>query len=407
MQEEKDRRLNDLRDQLAASEKEKESLRSQYNERVTHLERECREESERLREFHENMIRRLTQQHEADIERLGRIKSQELDALNALHNQSNSLENLIDKWQLNADRIENLHKSLMQKEEESIRDKVQALEGKEKSLNLLEEGWLTVKREIEREKLSYQDTNEKLTRLIDDQRNIIEKERDEMLEERKLLFSERKSFEEERSRIESDLTKQRELLNRELEETKDKSDRLDERTIMLVKKETEFSSRESEHKNEILKEKEELARMRNELNDERKSLISGQSIFQESLAKLQNEQQLFEQKKLLFDSEKDKLRLLAERIIEKAGELEILGETAIKDRIEGAKALETATMIKEQTEKRLEKTKQKLDKLAAESIRIESEKQKLYQEWTALKETKNLIVCSVCGGALSKGIYRS
>ena len=57
---ERDRRIGDLRNQLDLNEKEKETLRIKYNEQVDALERECREETERLREMHKNMIQRMT-----------------------------------------------------------------------------------------------------------------------------------------------------------------------------------------------------------------------------------------------------------------------------------------------------------------------------------------------------------
>ncbi|XP_074602387.1 uncharacterized protein LOC141856045 [Brevipalpus obovatus] len=399
---ERDRRIGDLRNQLEANEKEKEILRIKYNEQVDSLERECREETERLREMHKNMIQRMATQHESDIERLRRIKAQELDALNALHNQSSSLESLIDKWQANADRIENIHRSLINKEEDVFKEKIQTLDSKDKRLDMIEENWIALRREVDRERSSYQETKDKLVKLIDEQRNFVTKERNDVVEERRLLDKDRKAFEEERSKIETELNKQRENLMKEMKELKDKSDLTAERMSLLDKRDSEVNLRESEWKHEVNKEREEIGKIRNELLEERRQIMKEKTNVQESLMSLQNEQQLMEHRKILFDSEKEKLKNLAEKIAEKANEVEILGEMAIKDKIEGTKALETATGVKEQTDKKLEKIERKLAQINRESSRLEQDKQKIHQEWKILGETKNSIMCSLCSGALTK-----
>ena len=86
--------------------------------------RQCEwlEEVDRLKDFHIQSVKRLTEQHEDDIGRLRRIKEQEIEAVSVLQSHGRTLDGLLAKWESSAQQIEDLHKTIIQKQEDMLRD---------------------------------------------------------------------------------------------------------------------------------------------------------------------------------------------------------------------------------------------------------------------------------------------
>uniref|UniRef100_T1KXC8 Fas-binding factor 1 C-terminal domain-containing protein n=1 Tax=Tetranychus urticae TaxID=32264 RepID=T1KXC8_TETUR len=407
LKEERDRRMDELKNQLETSERDREELRSRYNEKVEIIEKECKEEVERLKEMHKSLIKRLTEQHEIDLDRLRRIKGQEIESVHTLHEQSNSLESLVNKWIANADRMESLYKSLVTKEDELIKGKIDSLEAKDRQFNVIEENWTTLRRSVEREREANEEAKDKLMKLIEEQRKLIVNEQHQLNNERRTFDEEKQRFEKDKRQWEEEVAQIRDKLTRESNEISRENERLAEKSIDLEKRESSLVISQLEWKNEMTREKDNLARLTGEANEERKKLAKERSKAQEMYLNLQSEQQKLENKKILFDGEKEKLKQLAELIAQNANELENAGSISLKEKEEGLRAFEMAKKISDEVNSKEAKMERRAEQLIKEAVRIEVESKRIRQEWKMLQETKHSIVCNLCGNGLTRVKFKA
>lgn len=122
--------MEDLKKQLAQVEAERSEQRDKYAKKLEQLEREWREEVDRIKANHQEQIKSLMEGHEADLQRIRRIKETEIESINSLQNQGLTLDALVQRWQANADQISKLHQDLIAKQDQLLVQKVDQLEVK-------------------------------------------------------------------------------------------------------------------------------------------------------------------------------------------------------------------------------------------------------------------------------------
>jgi DNA repair exonuclease SbcCD ATPase subunit len=94
---------------------------------------------------------------------------------------------------------------------------------------------------------------------------------------------------------------------------------------------------------------------------------------------------------------------LALEIAKRAEELESLSEIALHEKREGNLAMDEAEKFNKELDSKLEFIQNSFAQLRKEEDRINKEKIKLHEESKVINETKDTIVCNLCGSGLNRG----
>lgn len=403
LQEERDRRVNDLKSQLNQCEKEMEEMRRRQGDRLQSLEKEWHSEVDRLKKMHNNNVKKLIEQHEQDIARIRKIKEQEIESVNSLQNHGLSLDHLLGKWEASAQQIETLHKSVIAKQEQILKEKFVSLETKDKKFDAIEINWNSLINELEKERNKMNLEQKKLSEIIEEQKSILQNEQKQIIQERFEIENKKREFENEKKQFILDQNYAQENFNKSKEQFQIEYIKLKEEKAQFEEDKRQQNIKELEWKHEMQKEKNDLDNLFGEIEQKRIEINKQQSQLQISLFTLQNEQHQFEQKKIKFDNEKVKLQELANVISKRAEELEGLSEITMQERQEGNAAMDEAERLKLDLDERLQYLERTFNQLKKEEENINKSKKSLDEQWKILKETKDELVCSLCGSGLSKG----
>ena len=379
-------------------------MRKRNNERVQYLENEWQREVERLKESHSSAMNKVSEQHEQDLARLRRIKEQEIESVNALQNHGLSLEALLDKWEKSAQQIEELHKSVITKQEEILKHKFNDIEVKNKRLDDVEVNWHSLITELEIERSRCSDETKKLYDIIEQQKQLLQSEQRQVMEDRLLLEDNKKRLNEEKHSFDTESNRIRDSLRKETEALNDERIKLKEEFNCLETKKNEINLKEIESKQSLTKEREEINRLFKEVEERRNELHREATQLQHQRMALQAEQHQLEQRKLMFDVEKHKMQDLAHEIAKRAEELETLSEIALHEKREGHMAMDEADKFKKELDSKLKFIEESFAKLRTEEDRVEKMKTKVDQELEYIRETKDNIVCNLCGSGLNRGL---
>lgn len=379
-------------------------MRRRNNERVQYLENEWQREVERLKESHSNAMRKVSEDHEQDLSRLRRIKEQEIESVNALQNHGLSLEALLDKWEKSAQQIEQLHKSVITKQEEILKHKFSDIEVKNKHLEDVEVNWHSLITELEIERSRCSDETKKLYDIIEQQKQLLQSEQRQVMEDKLFLEENKKKQIQEKQSFDTECNRIRDALRKETEAVNEERIKLKEELNCLEAKKNEINLKEIESKQTLKKEKEEINRLFKEAEERRNELHREATQLQHQRMALQAEQHQLEQRKLMFDVEKHKMQDLAQEIAKRAEELETLSEIALHEKREGHLAMDEADKFKRELDSRLKFIEESFAKLRTEEDRVNKTKVRVEQELEYIKETKDNIVCNLCGSGLNRGL---
>jgi chromosome segregation ATPase len=380
-----------------------EDLRRRYNERVQYLENEWEKEVERLKEMHSSSIKKLTEQHEQDLSRIRRIKEQEIESVNALQNHGSSLESLLSKWEKSAQQIEELHRSVITKQEEILKEKFTDIEHKNKRLDDVELNWHSLINELEKERNRCTDEQKKLYDIIEGQKLLLQTEQKRINEELLELENDKKKLAEEKHKFEIESNYARDSIKKETHIFNEERIKLKDEIMKIELQKKQLVIQEIECKQDLQKERDEINKMFRDIEDKRSELHREQSQLQRLSMSLQSEQHNFEQRKIMFDIEKVKMQDLALEIAKRAEELESLSEIALHEKREGNLAMDEADKFKKELDSKLEFIENSFAQLRKDEDRINREKIKVQEEWKVIKETKDTIVCNLCGSGLNRG----
>jgi hypothetical protein len=380
-----------------------EDLRRRYNERVQYLENEWEKEVERLKEMHNSSIKKLTEQHEQDLSRIRRIKEQEIESVNALQNHGSSLESLLSKWEKSAQQIEELHRSVITKQEEILKQKFTDIEQKNKRLDDVELNWHSLINELEKERNRCTDEQKKLYDIIEGQKLLLQTEQKRINEELLELENDKKKLAEEKHKFEIESNYARDSIKKETHIFNEERIKLKDEIMKIEVQKKQLVIQEIECKQDLQKERDEINKMFRDIEDKRSELHREQSQLQRLSMSLQSEQHNFEQRKIMFDIEKVKMQDLALEIAKRAEELESLSEIALHEKREGNLAMDEAEKFNKELDSKLEFIQNSFAQLRKEEDRINKEKIKLHEESKVINETKDTIVCNLCGSGLNRG----
>jgi Fas-binding factor 1 len=380
-----------------------EDLRRRYNERVQYLENEWEKEVERLKEMHSSSMKKLTEQHEQDLSRIRRIKEQEIESVNALQNHGSSLESLLSKWEKSAQQIEQLHRSVITKQEEILKEKFTDIEQKNKRLDDVELNWHSLINELEIERNRCTDEQKKLYDIIEGQKLLLQTEKKRINEQLLELESDKKKLLEEKHKFEMESNYARDSIKKETDTFNEERIKLKDEIMKMEVQKKQLIIQEMESKQDLQKERDEINKMFRDIEEKRSELHREQSQLQRLSMSLQSEQHNFEQRKIMFDIEKVKMQDLALEIAKRAEELESLSEIALHEKREGNLAMDEADKFKKELDSKLEFIENSFAQLRKEDDRINREKIQIQEEWKAIKETKDTIVCNLCGSGLNRG----
>ena len=126
------------------------------------------------------------------------------------------------------------------------------------NLNSIHKDWKVLKHDMDREKVNYQEEREKLTKLMNELKEIVQIEQKDMNQERDNLVNERRVFEEVRDKSESEIKKKREALEKESRELKEKLITLERNSLELESKQKLFAIKETDFNHEMIKQKDEI-----------------------------------------------------------------------------------------------------------------------------------------------------
>ncbi|KAI1301708.1 Fas-binding factor 1 -like protein [Halotydeus destructor] len=403
--EEKERRINDIKSKLESSEREKEELRDKYNQRMESTTNEWHEEVERLKELHSESLKRLADQQAEDITRIRRIKEQEIEAITVLQSHGQSLEMLVSKWEINAEQIGQMHKDIILKQEEILKEKVIHVDQKDKRLTDLDANWLALKSQLDGEKDRHRDAQKKLIDLIEEQKAILMAEQRSFAEQRSILAAEKYALEAERKQhtrasesMREDFDKERAVFNQDRELLKVERDDFSVRTKQFDEKEKQWRTRHD-------KERDQVAKMVRNAEDERKMLKDERSQLEQAGLSLERELHRFELKKSLFDSEKSKLHDLAMTVKERAEEVERLSKFVDKERRQASHSMDSAERLKQDVDAKLDILEQRALECQRREEDIYKENARITAEWSVLKETKESVMCSICASSLNRSKF--
>ncbi|XP_054159825.1 fas-binding factor 1-like [Oppia nitens] len=412
IQEERDRRINDLRTQLSQCEKDMTDIKQRNNERVDYLENEWQREVQRLKEIHSSSIQKINEEHEHDLTRIRKIKEQEIESVNALQNHGLSLQSLLSKWEKSAQQIEDLHKDVIAKQEEILKHKLIDIDLKNKRMDEVEVNWHSLINELQLERSRCSDEQKRLQELIEQQKHLIQNEQKRLIDERldletnrKQLNEDRLTFDVEYNKFKDNMTKESQLLAEDRIKVKDE-------LINLEIKRNELNLKELESQQNFNKEKNEIKLLFKEIEDKRNDLHKQQTEVQYHRMTIQSEQHSLEQKKLMFDMERNKMQDLAQEIAKRADELENLGQIALQEKREGHMAMDEAERFRQELDSKLKFIETSFAKLKTDEEKVYQMKVKVEQELEYIKEVKDNIVCSLCSSGLNrvklnKGINKS
>ncbi|CAG2104852.1 unnamed protein product [Medioppia subpectinata] len=402
IQEERDRRINDLKSQLSQSEKDMEEMRGRHGDRVEHLESEWQREVERLKAMHSSVTQKLSEEHEHDLSRIRKIKEHEIESVNALQNHGLSLESLLSKWEKSAAHIEELHKNVISKQEDILKNKFTDIEVKNKRLDEVEVNWHSLVNELEVERSRCSDEQKKLYDTIEQQKQLIQSEQKRHFEERLELERDRKKLTEERLTFDAECNRLRDNMRKENDLLAEDRLKAKEEFTNLEMRRNEQNIKELDSQQNLNKERNEIKLLFRDIEEKRNTLHKEESAIHQMRISLQSEQHSLEQRKLMFDMEKVKMQELAQEIAKRAEELESLGEIALHEKREGHMAMDEAEKFRIELDSKLKFIENSFTKLREEEEKLNKLKVKVQQELDYIKETKDNYVCNLCSSGLNR-----
>lgn len=405
VKDERDRRIVDLQGQLDAMERYLDENRAKSNEKIRALEKEWFGEVARLKTIHETTVGRLIEQHEQDLERLRKIKEREIETLQSFQTKFGNLDELLVKWQVNSQKMENLQHQLSAEQDKLLGQRLSDIDVKDKQIENIEAKWLKLAGDLQAERESSEQLKSLFIKTIDDQKQFVQAEKEQLRADRNEFENERNRFADERRQIELKLEKSRDLIDqaavdqrKQAESLRAKENELNDRQIELMRKENEW-------KVNYERESDRLASQGKQVDKEQLRLAGEQSELKRSAESLSSERRLFEQKKELFDKEKAKLEVLAATIVKRSEELEELSQTVNLDRKENERLFNESEKLKRELDEKLKILEVNLIDLKKRELQLERQSELVHREWQELQEAKLHVLCSLCSSSLSQSEF--
>lgn len=404
IQEERDRRIVELKNQLEQSEKEMNSIRDKYNERLLTIEQEYQNENKHLQEQYTATTKQMIEEHENELKRLEqRLRSENESSLQTssdlVRQQAKSVTELMAKWEESAFKIEKLQRSVIAKQEEMARE--QMLNNSDDVLankvSEIEDRWKSFLNDMQHQRIELEtvirDEHEKY--FSEEQLRLKEIE-EKTNEERKELEIMRQKFAAEVDEWRQKESIEAQQLHEERKKLKEELTLFEERRSLLEQLYNERKKMLDDEQQRITKQSEEILRKQTELDQKESQLMK-------SLLDLDHQQQQLQTKKLRFDQEREQLSMLGKTLEQRAEELEKLSQMALKEKMDGINAMDEIERLRSELKKETIELQKSKTELQIDQQKLMIDRNQFEQQYKMLRELRDSIVCNLCGQALNRG----
>jgi Fas-binding factor 1 len=358
--EEKERRINFLKEELDSHESQRKQERDGYRLKLEHVIQERDQEIERMKERHEDMMTRVRQDHEKELQWSHRKWQEEVEQVKSLSQAHGSIQDLVIKWKASAEEMQQLQNIVTSNQERMMNESVVELEQRGKTLSSL------------LQKLEpFTSLRSQLSDLVEEQKDLIVRERAELRQERNDWLRDQRKSQADQEEERHEIRMQRDSLNQEI-------------------------SKLHEQKLQVQRDQESITREVQEI--ERQRLQVQQQLSQ--LSDLEARSHNIATSEILLNQDKSQLLDLAQQVMRRAEELEALTMTAARERDSGIAARARAESLLKDVEKRSESVQEKLDTVQEKERLLKDQIRFLESERQAVKEMKDRIVCTLCNSSL-------
>lgn len=404
IQEERDRRISELKSQLEHSEAEASSMREKYQQRLATVEAEWKNDVKRIQDMYAVANRQISNEHQNEIRRLEdriRVDSEQSAELSTgiIDRQNRNVTELLAKWEESAHKIEQLQRSVVARQEELFR---------QHNNSEREEIWKPKLSEIEAQYKQFiaqlQQQKDEFEKTIKaEQDRVITTEQAKINEKNSQLDEQKSEMEEMRQEFAREVNEWRQKESVEVEKLQRKRDKLREEVLIFEEKRSMLETVYAERSRMNEEEQNRLAKQAEMLNKKQMELDQQQIQLNRSLMEMRAEQNDLQNRKQQFDREKEQLTLLGQTLTNKAEELEKLSEVALKEKLDGIQAIDEIDSFRAEIQTRMAEIEKANSVLSTEKQRISMERNQLEQQWLMLKELKESVICNLCGSSLNKG----
>ena len=358
--EEKDRRIHFLKEELDSMASERTQEREGYRMKLDQLVEDRDQEISRIKERHENMMNRLVEDHEKELQWSQRKREEEIAEVKALCEVHQSIQDLVKEWKNSAEEMHEIQSLVTSKQGRMMNESVVDVQERERSVSSL------------LKKLdSFVSLREQLSGLAEEQRDLMTRERREMVQERR-------DWERDQKQQQQDLQEERHEMRMQRESLDQESRKLHDQKLQAQK------------------DQDAIARERQEVEQEHRQVQQQISLLHDLEAKSHN----LATSQILLDQDKGKLLHLAQQVMRRAEELEVLANIASRERDEGLAARTRSEALLRDLETRSAVVQEKLETVEEKERLLKDQIRFVESERLAVKEMKDRIVCSLCNSGL-------
>lgn len=306
------------------------------------------------------MMSRLIEDHEKELQWSHRKREQEVAEVKSLCQVHESIQELVREWKMSAEAMGELQNFVTSKQERMMNESVLEVQDRERSVS-------TLLKKLD----SFVDLREQLSGLVEEQKDF--------------MLRDRKDLEQERKQWERDQKKLQQALEEERNEMRMQRESLDQEVRKL-----------QDQKLQAQRDQESMGREREEMERERRQVQQQISLLHD----LETQSHNLATSQILLDQDKSKLLELAQQVMRRAEELEVLTTTACRERDEGLAARLRAETLLKDVEKKSALAQEKLETVEEKERLLKDQIRFVESERLAVKEMKDKIVCSLCNSAL-------
>ncbi|XP_046913184.2 uncharacterized protein LOC124494078 [Dermatophagoides farinae] len=404
IQEERDRRIIELKNQLKQSEKEMNMIRDKYNERLVKIEEEYRKDNEHIQEQYDTTTKRMIEEHEMELKRLEQRLSTETESSlqtssDLVHNQTKSVTELMAKWEESAYKIEKLQRSVIAKQEEISR--LQTMNNSDDVLankvTEIDERWKTFLNDMQQQR------NDLETMIRDEHEKYFNDEQSRMKVCEEKMNQEHKELESMKEKFAEEVMEWRQRESVDAQQLMDERKKLKEEITLFEERRLLLEQLYDERKKMLDNEQERISKQSEEILQKQTELDQKESLSLKSSLNLEQQQQQLQMKKRQFDHEKQQMTMLGKTLEQRAEELEKLSQMALKEKMDVVTAMDEIERLRSELKKEtvdLEKSKNE-SQIYHERLAID--RNQLEQQYKLLRELRDSIVCNLCGQIMNLG----
>ncbi|KAF7492816.1 hypothetical protein SSS_02977 [Sarcoptes scabiei] len=402
IQDERERRIVELKKQLEQSENELKSIHSKYRERLETIEKDYNVECDRLKQSHSDTTKKMIEEHELELKRLEQRLRTETEIIkqnddDSIRGQTKQLSELLAKWENSVKRIEQLQRSVLAKQEELIqKDLGRMISSDDDLFYRFDERCEKFLGQILRQQ------NDLEANLKNENQKLFSEERENLQRKEKRLDEDQRELEELRMKFANEVNDWRQNETIEANRQRLDRDRLKENLLVFEERRSLLETLYNERKRMLDDQQSRLDRINEEISSRQKQIEEKESKIMEKSLRLEQENQEWLSKRNQFDEEKIQLQELGRSLMKRADVLEKLSRMGLKEKIENIEAMDEIETIRLSLKKETEQLEQEQTQIRLERNQLAVERKQLEQQFRLLMEMKRSLVCNLCGNSLNR-----